>query len=70
MDPRSREPNSDIGLLIHNDAFAARAMKTINADFDPANSYWLSLDERGNLLWTATSAPGPVERLRLGGVNG
>lgn len=43
------------------EAFAARVLKAIDADFDPTNSYRLSLDERENLLWTGETASGWVE---------
>ena len=61
MDPRSRDLNSEIGLLIRSEAFAATVLKAMERDFDPANSYRVDLTEQGKLRWTGASAAGPVE---------
>lgn len=60
MDPRSRIWNSEIGLLIHSEEFAAKVLAVMEADFDPANSYRVTLDEHGKLEWTAQGPDGPV----------
>jgi putative cardiolipin synthase len=61
MDPRSRDLNSEIGLLIRSEAFAATVLRAMERDFDPTNSYRVDLTEQGNLRWTGASAAGPVE---------
>jgi len=61
MDPRSRELNSEIGLLIHSEEFAARVLQAMDVDFDPSNSYRVTLNGEGSLRWTGASASGPVE---------
>ena len=60
MDPRSRIWNSEIGLLIHSEEFAERVLEVMETDLDPANSYRVTLDEKGKLVWTASGPQGPV----------
>ena len=60
MDPRSRIWNSEIGLLIDSEEFAATVLEIMETDLDPANSYQVTLDEKGNLVWTANGPDGPV----------
>ena len=60
MDPRSRIWNSEIGLLIDSEEFGATVLASMEADFDPANSYRVTLDEDRNLVWTAQGPDGPV----------
>jgi len=59
MDPRSRIWNSEIGLLIDSEAFAATVLEIMEKDLDPANSYRVTLDEKGNLSWAADGPDGP-----------
>ncbi len=59
MDPRSRIWNSEIGLLVDSEEFAAKVLAVMEADFDPANSYRLTLNEKGKLEWTAEGPDGP-----------
>jgi putative cardiolipin synthase len=60
MDPRSRIWNSEIGLLIDSEEFAEQVLEIMETDLDPANSYRVTLDEDGNLLWTAEGPDGPI----------
>jgi putative cardiolipin synthase len=60
MDPRSRIWNSEIGLLIHSEEFAAKVLAVMEVDFDPANSYRVTLDENRKLEWTTQGPDGPV----------
>jgi putative cardiolipin synthase len=53
MDPRSRIWNSEIGLLIDSEEFAEQVLEIMETDLDPANSYRVTLDDKGNLVWTA-----------------
>jgi putative cardiolipin synthase len=59
MDPRSRIWNSEIGLLIDSEEFAAKVLEIMETDLDPANSYRVTLDENRNLVWTAEGPDGP-----------
>jgi putative cardiolipin synthase len=59
MDPRSRIWNSEIGLLIDSEEFAEKVLEVMETDLDPANSYRVTLDEKGNLVWTAKGPDGP-----------
>jgi len=61
MDPRSRDLNSEIGLLVHSEEFASQVLKMMEPDFDPANSYRVTLNESGRLRWTGSSPDGQVE---------
>ncbi len=60
-DPRSRVWNSEIGLLITSENFAAQVIDEMAKDFDPANSFRLSLDEHGSLKWTGTGPEGEID---------
>jgi len=59
MDPRSRIWNSEIGLLIDSEEFAEKVLEIMETDLDPANSYRVTLDEKGKLKWTAEGPDGP-----------
>ena len=58
MDPRSRIWNSEIGLLISSEEFAAKVLDVMETDLDPENSYRVTLDEHRDLVWTATGPDG------------
>jgi len=58
MDPRSRIWNSEIGLLIHSEEFAAKVLEDMNVEFEPENAFRLDLDEQGKLFWTGTGPDG------------
>ncbi len=60
MDPRSRIWNSEIGLLIDSEEFAEKVLEIMETDLDPANSYRVTLDEKGKLVWTAEGPNGPI----------
>jgi putative cardiolipin synthase len=60
MDPRSRIWNSEIGLLIDSKEFAEKVLEIMELDLDPTNSYRVTLDEKGNLVWTAEDDGNPV----------
>jgi putative cardiolipin synthase len=60
MDPRSRIWNSEIGLLIDSEEFAEQVLEIMETDLDPANSYRVTLDDTGNLVWTAQGPDGPI----------
>jgi putative cardiolipin synthase len=58
MDPRSRIWNSEIGLLIDSEEFAEQVLAIMERDLEPANSYLVTLDEKGDLVWTAEGPDG------------
>jgi putative cardiolipin synthase len=58
MDPRSRVWNSEIALLIHSEEFAEKVLAVMEEDFLPTNSYRVTLDDRGDLVWTAEGPDG------------
>jgi len=60
MDPRSRIWNSEIGLLVHSEEFAAKVLEFFERGMDPANSYRVTLDENRKLEWTTKGPDGPV----------
>ncbi|MGI9284298.1 MAG: phospholipase D-like domain-containing protein, partial [Pseudomonadales bacterium] len=61
IDPRSRELNSEIGLLIKSETFAKTVLRAMEPDFDPLNSYRVTLNDSGYLRWTGASPSGPIE---------
>jgi putative cardiolipin synthase len=60
FDPRSRDLNSEIGLVINDDDFAKEVEQVMNEDFSPANSYRLFLSEKGKLRWEEQTDEGMV----------
>jgi len=58
FDPRSRDLNSEIGLVISDREFAQEVVAVMNRDFDPVNSYRLFLNEKGKLRWEITNPDG------------
>jgi len=58
MDPRSRIWNSEIGLLIDSAEFGAKVREFLLSGLDPANSYRVTVDEKGKLRWTADGPDG------------
>ena len=59
MDPRSRIWNSEIGLLIDSEEFAEKVLEIMEKDLEPVNSYRVTLNQKGKLLWTAEGPEGP-----------
>lgn len=51
MDPRSRIWNSEIGLLVDSEEFAAIVLAEMNEEFEPGTAYRLDLNENGKLIW-------------------
>lgn len=60
FDPRSRDLNSEIGLVISSREFAQQVVEEMNQDFHPENSYRLFLNERRKLRWELTSPDGSI----------
>jgi putative cardiolipin synthase len=60
FDPRSRDLNSEIGLVISNREFAQQVVEEMNRDFHPENSYRLFLNEQGKLRWQLTNPDGSI----------
>jgi putative cardiolipin synthase len=60
FDPRSRDLNSEIGLVISNKEFAQKVVSVMNRDFDPENSYRLYLNEKGKLRWEIKNPDGSI----------
>lgn len=58
MDPRSRIWNSEIGLLIDSAEFGAKVKAFLESGLDPANSYRVTVDEKGKLRWTTDGPDG------------
>jgi putative cardiolipin synthase len=61
LDPRSRSINTEVGLLVHDAAFAERLARTIEANFAPSISWRVELDDRGRLVWRGERNGRPVE---------
>ncbi|NNJ66148.1 MAG: phospholipase D family protein [Xanthomonadales bacterium] len=60
LDPRSRELNSEIGLVVRSDEFSKEVLEAMAQYFDPENSYRLFLDEDGKLRWELRNPDGTV----------
>ena len=60
FDPRSRDLNSEIGLVVSSEEFARQVLEQMEQDFAPENSYRLFLDERGKLRWEEKNPDGSV----------
>lgn len=58
FDPRSRDLNSEIGLVVSNREFARQVQAEMNQDFHPENSYRLFLNEHGKLRWELRNPDG------------
>lgn len=58
FDPRSRELNSEIGLVITDQEFARQVIEHMEQEFEPANSYRLFLNENGKLRWEVQTENG------------
>jgi putative cardiolipin synthase len=58
LDPRSRDLNSEIGLVITDPGFAAQVVDVMDEYFDPRNSYRLFLDDKGKLRWELQNPDG------------
>ncbi|OYW31615.1 MAG: hypothetical protein B7Z47_00520 [Chthoniobacter sp. 12-60-6] len=52
MDPRSKYINTETGVIIHSAAFAARLKSYLIKGFQPANSWHVTQDAKGSILWT------------------
>ena len=61
IDPRSAKWNSETGVVIESEAFAEHLLKRLERDFDPANSWRVSIDENGRMVWQGEQAGQPVE---------
>jgi putative cardiolipin synthase len=53
LDPRSANINTEVGLLIDSPAFAAEAAEYLDEGVRPDNAYHVTLDDDGDLRWTA-----------------
>jgi putative cardiolipin synthase len=51
LDPRSRDLNSEIGLVVNNEEFSRQVIEHMVQEFEPANSYRLFLNDNGKLRW-------------------
>ena len=60
FDPRSRDLNSEIGLVISDREFAGEVMAVMEEDFHPENAYRLYLNEDGKLRWELQNPDGTI----------
>lgn len=61
MDPRSRVWNSEIALVVDDMTFASEVAQEMARDFHPEAAWLLSLDQKGELLWSGESGGDVVE---------
>lgn len=60
MDPRSAGINTELALLIDSPALADRAAAIVERDMGPRNSWRLTLDRDGGIVWTGETDGRPV----------
>ena len=60
FDPRSRDLNSEIGLVVSDREFAQQVIAEMNKYFDPQNSYRLYLNENDKLRWELQNPDGSI----------
>lgn len=51
IDARSRNINSETGVIVHDAGFATELAEMLRADMNPENSWRVALDARGKLEW-------------------
>ena len=64
LDPRSANINTEVGILVEDEAFAAQVAEFMDAGAQASESYQLSLGEDGDLVWTGTGGGGEVQEWR------
>jgi putative cardiolipin synthase len=52
--PRSININTEMGLIIDSPQLAAQLEQMISRIMEPQNSWQVSLDEQGDLIWTSS----------------
>lgn len=60
FDPRSRDLNSEIGLVVSDVEFTSQVLEVMNRDFHPENSYRLFLNEKGKIRWELQNPDGSI----------
>jgi cardiolipin synthase C len=53
LDPRSRNLNTELAVLVESPALAAKVASFIGAGMSPANSFRLELDQDDHVIWVA-----------------
>ena len=53
LDPRSKELNSEMGVVVDSEPFARQIAGIMEQDRLPANAWRVTLDEHGSLQWKA-----------------
>ena len=67
FDARSRQLNTEIGLIIHSQELATETTRRFEAMTQPANAYRVTLEERDGkktLVWSTVKDGQPVHYLR------
>ena len=52
LDPRSIGINTEVGVMIDSPEIATQVAKFMEGAMAPGSGYHVTLDEKGNLLWT------------------
>ena len=56
LDPRSFGINTEVGVMIDSPEIATQVAKFMEGAMAPGSGYHVTLDEKGNLLWTTEIA--------------
>jgi putative cardiolipin synthase len=61
LDPRSELLNTEMGLVVESPRLAAQVSRALLRDFDPRNSWRVTLDEQGALRWSCCHSETPTQ---------
>lgn len=64
LDPRSSELNSEMGVVVESAGLAGELAAAMERDMAAENAWRLTLDERGDVLWTAGAVRTSVQPAR------
>ncbi|HMA16698.1 MAG TPA: phospholipase D family protein [Kiloniellaceae bacterium] len=53
LDPRSAQLNSEMGVVVESTGLAAELLAAIERDMHPENAWRVTLDDDGDVIWTA-----------------
>src|SRR3546814_4473107 len=53
LDPRSWRLNSEMGVVVESEGLAADVLAAVERDLRPENAWRVTLDDNGEMIWTA-----------------
>jgi putative cardiolipin synthase len=67
LDPRSFYLNTEVGMFIDSPGLAVQVVEWFERVLGPENSWVVSRDEKGKLVWTSAYGTRHKEKARSGG---